>query len=62
MRFSALGPAAEGYSNHPWTRFATSVIAGPRKKPVISVVSPMVEPSRKPMESMEISQIIRTAR
>ena len=51
-----------GHSNHPCTHFDTSIIAGPRKKPVINVVSPTVEPSRNPADSMEISQIIRTAR
>ena len=51
-----------GHSNHPCTHFDTSIITGPRKKPVINVVSPTVEPSRNPADSMEISQIIRTAR
>ena len=55
-------PPGLGYSNQLVTRAETKEMAGPRQNPVISVVSPTVDPTRKPMDKTEMSQSMRTPR
>lgn len=69
MRGGALGVSKQvprgpvlSHSNQRPTCFDMNAMAGPRQKPVSSVVRPTVEPSKKPMDKKEISQSIRTPR
>ena len=54
--------ASAVYSNQLLTRLDTKAMAEPRQKPVISVVRPTVDPSRKPRDKIEMSHSMRIAR